>query len=65
MLDLVKETLNQIARSIEITAKADWLLAIAFWRDVRPSAVLNNESSDPIGVKSTISEQHCSRFQAG
>jgi hypothetical protein len=65
MLDLVKETPNQIARSIEIRAKADWLLAIAFWRDVRPSAALSDESSDPIGVKSTVSEQHCSRFQAG
>ena len=51
MLDLVKETLNQIARSIEIRAKADWLLAIAFWWDVCPSAALSDESSDPIGVK--------------
>jgi hypothetical protein len=40
MLDLVKETLNQIARSIKIRAKADWLLAIALWRDVCPSAAL-------------------------
>src|SRR5262249_27324946 len=54
-----------IARSIEIRAKADWLLAIAFWWDVCPSAALSDEFSDPIGVKSTISEQHCSRFQAG
>ena len=38
---------------------------IAFWRDVCPSAALSDESSDPIGVNSTISEQHRSRFQVG
>ena len=66
MLDLVEETLDQIAPSIEITAKADWLVVvIAFWRDVCPSAALSDESSDPIGVNSTISEQHRSRFQVG
>jgi hypothetical protein len=41
VLDLVEEPLDQIARSIEIRAKADWLLAIAFWRDIRPSAALS------------------------
>jgi hypothetical protein len=66
VLDLVEETLDQIARSIEIRAKADWLVVvIAFWRDVCPSAALSDESSDPIGVNSTISEQHRSRFQVG
>ena len=59
------EPLDQITSAVEVGAETDRLCPVPFRRDVCPRAALAGKCSDPIGVKSTISEQHCSRFQAG
>ena len=38
-------------------------LRALFRRNVYPRAVLADKCPDPISVKPTITEQHCSRFQ--
>jgi hypothetical protein len=58
LLDLVEEPFDQVARTIQIGAKADWVFAISFRRDARPSALLSGEFPDPVRVVSTIREQH-------
>lgn len=65
LLDPVKELLDQIAGVIKVAVKANWLCAVPLRRDICRRAMLADKCSDPIGVKSTISKQHCSRFQAG
>jgi hypothetical protein len=64
LLDLVEELLDQVARSVEISAEADCLFAISFRRDVCPRALLANERLDPVGVISSICQQHRSRTQS-
>jgi len=64
LFDLIEEPLDKVARSVEMRAKADRLVAIASRRYVGPSAPLGDECSDPIGVLASVCEQHRSRFQA-
>jgi hypothetical protein len=40
LFDFVEEPLDQVAGTVKIRAEADWVIAIAFWRDVGPSAPL-------------------------
>jgi Glycine cleavage system P-protein len=63
LLDLVEEPLDHITSAIEVGAEADRFPAISFWRDVRPRAAPAGERPNPVGVISTISEQHCPRFE--
>jgi hypothetical protein len=65
LFDLVEEPLDRIADAIKVAAKADWLRPVSLWRDVCPRAVLADKCPDPIRIKSSIREQHGSRFQAG
>ena len=60
--DLV-ETLGQIARSIKVSADADWLDPISFRWDVCPRSLLTRELPDPVGVISAICEQRRSGLQ--
>jgi hypothetical protein len=64
LLDLVEEALDQVTGAIKVATEANWIRPVSLRRNVRPRAVLADKCSDPIGVKSTISEQHGSRFQA-
>ena len=58
LLDLIEESFDQVARSIEIRAEADRLGAVASWRDVSPSALVSDKPSDPIGVITPVCQQH-------
>jgi hypothetical protein len=58
LLDLIEESFDQVARSIEIRAKADRLVTITSRRDVSPSALLSDKPSDPIGVITPVCQQH-------
>jgi len=58
LLDLVEEPFDQVARTIRIGAKTDWVFAISFRRNVRPSSLLSGKLPDPVRVLSTIREQH-------
>ncbi len=40
LLDPVEEAFNDIAGSVEAWAETDWLIAVAFRRDVGPGALL-------------------------
>src|SRR4029077_5084428 len=62
VLDLIEEPLDQVSRPVEIRAEAKSLCPISFRRDIRPSAMLANKRSDPVGVISSVSQQHCSRL---
>ena len=63
LLDPVEKPLDQVSRPVEVRAEADRLLAISFWRDIRPRAFLAGELPDPVGVISAICEQSCSGLQ--
>jgi hypothetical protein len=58
VLDLVKETLHAIARSIQMRAKADGIFAISLRGDVGPCALLLDERSDPVRVIAAVCEHH-------
>jgi hypothetical protein len=47
---LLKNRFDQVARSIQIGAKADWVFAISFRRNVRPNSLLSDKLPDPICV---------------
>src|SRR5258705_384493 len=47
LLDLIEESFDQVARSIEIRAEADRLVTITSRRGVCPSAPLNAKPPDP------------------
>jgi hypothetical protein len=42
LFDFVKEALDEIAGSVEMRTEADWIVAIAFWWDVGPSALASS-----------------------
>ena len=50
LLDLIGESLDPVPRSVKVGAKTDWLLAIAFWRNVGPGTLLADECPDPISI---------------
>ena len=54
LLDLVEEAFDEVAGSVEIRTEADRTVAIAFRRDVGPSAFLDGELSDPVGVADSV-----------
>ena len=56
LFDLVEEPLDLVASTIG--AKADWIAAIAFRRDVGPRALLHGKLPDPIRVLATVGKQH-------
>jgi len=58
LLDPVEEAFDEIAGSVEIRAEADWLVVVAFRRDVGPRSLLDGELSDPIDVVATVGKQH-------
>jgi hypothetical protein len=64
LLEFVEEPFDQIARAIEVRAEAYWVLAIAFRRDVCPRAFLTGQLPDPVGIISSICQQHRSRTQS-
>jgi hypothetical protein len=49
LLDPVEEPFDPVAGAVQIGAEADWIVAIAFRRDVGPCAFLHGKLSDPIG----------------
>jgi hypothetical protein len=49
LFNLIEESFDQIAGSVEMRAEADRLVAIASRRYVGPSALLCDERPDPIG----------------
>ena len=57
MLDAIEEALNLIAVAVKPGAEADWLLAVAFWRNVRPSAPQSDELPNGIAVIGPISRR--------
>jgi hypothetical protein len=59
VLNLVEEPFDQVACAVEIRAEADRLFAIAPWRDIGPGAFLGGKDSDPVGVITTVGQQHC------
>jgi hypothetical protein len=61
LLDLVEESLDQITCAVQIGTEADRLAAIAFRRNICPCALLTDEGPDPVGVISSICQQHRSR----
>jgi hypothetical protein len=63
VLDLVEEALDQVPSAIAIRAEADRLVAIAPRWDVGPGALLNGQCSDPVGIITSVGQQHCSRLQ--
>ena len=60
LLDLVEEPARPSFALVQIWAEA---LCGSVSEEIRPCAVLAHKRPDPIRVKPTISEQHCSRFQ--
>ncbi len=64
LFDLIEESFDQSARSVEIRTKADRLGAIASRRYVGPSVPLRNECSDPIGVITAVRKQRPRRAAA-
>ena len=58
LLDLVEEPLNEVARAVQVRAKANRLFSIALGRNVGPRALLFDERPDPVSVISPISQQH-------
>jgi hypothetical protein len=52
LLDPVEEALDPVAVTIEVRAEADQIVAIAFWRDVGPSAFLHGWSIRHVTVPS-------------
>jgi hypothetical protein len=61
LLDLAEEPLDQITCAVQIGTEADRLAAIAFRRNICPCALLTDEGPDPVGVISSICQQHRSR----
>jgi hypothetical protein len=61
MLDLVEESLNQVAGTIQVRAEADRLLAIASRRDIGPRALRGGIGPDPVSVIASVRQQHRSR----
>jgi hypothetical protein len=59
LLDLVEKSLDQITRSVQIRAKADFFFAIPPRRDVGPGALLTGKCPDPVRIISAIRQQHC------
>jgi hypothetical protein len=59
LLDLAEEPFDQVAGTIQVGTKADWVFPISFRRNVRPSSLLSGKLPDPVRVVSTIREQHC------
>jgi hypothetical protein len=64
LLNLIEEPLDQIPGAIKIRAEADWIVAIASWRNVGPNAPLGGKGADPVGIITTVGQQHCSRLHA-
>src|SRR5262245_56700303 len=53
-----------VAGTVEVGTEADRFVAIASRWNVGPNAPLGYKCSDPVGVISTVRQQHCSRLQA-
>src|ERR1700722_1186518 len=64
LLDLVEEPLDQVARPVQIRTEAERAVAIPSWWDVRPRAMFVDQCSNPVGVISTICQEHYPGFQA-
>jgi hypothetical protein len=58
VLDLIEEPFDQISGAVKIWAEADRLVAIASRRDVGPNALLGGKGSDPVGIVTTVGQQH-------
>ena len=63
LFDPVEEAFDPVAGAVEIRAEANWILAVALRRDVRPSAFRGDKFSDPVGIVAAISKKHQSRPQ--
>jgi hypothetical protein len=63
LLDPIEEPFDFVAGAVEVRAEADWIVPIAFGRDVGPSAFLHGEFPDPIGVVATVRKLHRPGFQ--
>jgi len=50
LLNFDEEPLDQVARAIQIQAKADRVFAILFRRNVRPCSLLASQLPDPVGA---------------
>jgi putative tryptophan/tyrosine transport system substrate-binding protein len=59
LFDLVEKPLDQVAGTVKKRTEADWVIAIAFGRDIGPKAPLGSEGSNPVGIVPSIRQQHC------
>lgn len=57
MLDLVEEAFDEVARFVQISAEADWILAVRFGRDVRPCAARADCLPQCVSVVALVSQQ--------
>lgn len=64
VLDLVEEPFDQVACAVEVGAEADWLFAIASWRNVGPSALIGDKGSDSVRIIPSVGQHHRFRIQA-
>jgi hypothetical protein len=58
LFDAVEESFDPVAGAVEVRAEANRADAIAFGRDVGPSASLHGKLSNPIGVVAAVGKQH-------
>ena len=63
LFDFIEEPFDQVARTVQVRAEADGLVAIASRRNVCPSAPFGSKGSNPIGIIATVGEQHRSGLQ--
>lgn len=54
LFDLVEETLDPVALTVEIGTEVDRIAAIAFWWDIGSCASPHGELSDPVGVIAAV-----------
>ena len=66
LFDRFEAPLDEVARAVQVRAKANWLFSIALGRNVDLRALLFDERHDPVSVNriSDLSSPHCFSRQA-
>ena len=57
MLYLVEEQLDLVARPVEVLAKADWVFAIGFGRNVRPGVSVRDHLAQGVGAVTLVGQK--------
>ena len=65
MLYLVEEQLDLVARPVEVLAKADWVFAIGFGRNVRPSASVRDNLAQRVRIVTLFCQKQSAFGQVG